>query len=196
MKIKVKSMKGGALEFDVTEDMSVLTLKELIQEKKEADPEAQTLIFKGKKLDSAKVIGDYKLKDGDSCVLMIKKNFKKAPKPAPAPAQPTTTTTAPTTNTTTAPTQPAQPTQPTQPAQPAPANNNTGAQAGNVGNGNAMTVGPEMEETVNQLMGMGFEREQVIAALQAAFFNPDRAVDYLLNGIPEGIAQAHAQAQA
>lgn len=88
MKIKVKSMKGGALEFDVTEDMSVSyynhcrirthtpqvqTLKELIQEQKECDPGAQTLIFKGKKLDNAKNVGDYNLKEGDSMVLMIKK---------------------------------------------------------------------------------------------------------------------------
>lgn len=71
----------------------------------------------------------------------------------------------------------------TTPAQPAPTNNtgaNTGGNAG-IGQGNAMAVGPEMEPIVTQLMGMGFEREQVIQALRAAFFNPDRAVDYLLN---------------
>lgn len=49
-----------------------------------------------------------------------------------------------------------------------------------------MAVGPEMEAVVTQLMGMGFEREQVVAALRAAFFNPDRAVDYLLN-VPDHI---------
>lgn len=46
-----------------------------------------------------------------------------------------------------------------------------------------MAIGPEMEAVVEQLMGMGFDREQVIAALRAAFFNPDRAVDYLINVI-------------
>merc|ERR1719171_1555347 len=48
-----------------------------------------------------------------------------------------------------------------------------------------LVTGSSMEPTILQLMEMGFEREQLEKCLRAAFNNPDRAVEYLMSGIPE-----------
>ncbi|TRZ03337.1 hypothetical protein DNTS_027493 [Danionella cerebrum] len=47
-----------------------------------------------------------------------------------------------------------------------------------------LVTGQAYENLVTEIMSMGYEREQVIAALQASYNNPDRAVEYLLTGIP------------
>lgn len=44
-----------------------------------------------------------------------------------------------------------------------------------------MAMGAQRQEVIANMEAMGFERSQIDAAMRAAFYNPDRAVEYLLN---------------
>jgi UV excision repair protein RAD23 len=48
-----------------------------------------------------------------------------------------------------------------------------------------LVAGAALEETIANMMAMGFDRDACVKALRAAFNNPDRAVEYLLTGVPE-----------
>lgn len=57
-------------------------------------------------------------------------------------------------------------------------------------------IGGRSESAIREMEAMGFARADAEAALRAAYYNPDRAIDYLLNGIPESVqAEQAAQAQ-
>ena len=45
---------------------------------------------------------------------------------------------------------------------------------------------------IEEIQAMGYPKEEVIRALRASFFNADRAVEYLCNGIPDGLSLEEA----
>jgi UV excision repair protein RAD23 len=47
--------------------------------------------------------------------------------------------------------------------------------------GSLLATGSVYNDAVANLVSMGFEREQVVKAMRAAFNNPDRAAEYLLS---------------
>ena len=42
-------------------------------------------------------------------------------------------------------------------------------------------MGAQREAAITSMLEMGYERDNIDRAMRAAFYNPDRAVDYLLN---------------
>lgn len=176
MKIKVKTLKGENIEFEVNPTDSVESLKDKIEASQNQPKAWQKLIYSGKILLDNNTIGSYNIKEGEFLVLFVKPP-KEGEKPAatPAPATPTPAQ-APAT-----PTPAPAPTTPTQtPASPTPAAQPTTPSGGGI------AQGVEFEAMVTEIVGMGFPRDEVIRALNASFRNPERAVQYLLSGeVPE-----------
>lgn len=161
----------------------------------------------GKILADANTIESYNVEEKGFIVCMISKvgclihlhpeqdtDIKKpkaAPPPA-TPAQPASTpaqppapqhqAALPTSNAPATPT-PAQPTGPTFPG------------GTTFNDPSTMLMGNQNEATIREMEAMGFARGEIDRALRAAFFNPDRAIEYLLNGIPEHIQAEQRQRQ-
>eukprot|EP00929_Paragymnodinium_shiwhaense_P051398 TRINITY_DN2586_c2_g1_i1.p1 TRINITY_DN2586_c2_g1~~TRINITY_DN2586_c2_g1_i1.p1 ORF type:complete len:382 (+),score=139.80 TRINITY_DN2586_c2_g1_i1:107-1252(+) len=164
LNIVVKPLKGDQFEVSVEPTDTVETLKSKIAAAKaELPADSQKLIYQGRILSDAMVMKDVGIKAGEFVVCMAQK--AKAAPAADAPAAPAAA--------------PA-PAAPPADGGPAPMDTATSAFVG----------GGAMEGTIKQLMDMGFEREQVERCLRAAFNNPDRAVEYLMSGIPAGVEQA------
>ena len=76
---------------------------------------------------------------------------------------------------------------------PAPQTQNPPAQPQQIDPNNEIVQGQmNRDAIVNELVGMGFGEEQSRQALMAAFYNKERAIDYLINGIPNHILQGLA----
>jgi len=54
-------------------------------------------------------------------------------------------------------------------------------------------MGEQRNAAIANMEAMGFPRAEIDRAMRAAFFNPDRAVEYLLNGIPESATREERQ---
>lgn len=161
----------------------------------------------GNVLEDAKTLESYNVDESKFIVVMVNKAPATTPSPAPAAAAPTTTTTTSTatpsvpapaaaneaTGTTRTAVDDAKPEAKseestavaTTPVAAIPAAAaGTDPVAAQIAAEQAFLVGDEYNRIVDNIMEMGYTREQVRQALRASFNNPDRAAEYLLSGIP------------
>ncbi|KAB5570356.1 putative UV excision repair protein [Coniochaeta sp. 2T2.1] len=193
MKVTFKDLKQQKFTLDVEPTDLISAVKQKISEERGWAPETQKLIYSGKILKNEDTVESYKIEEKGFVVCVVSK-----PKPAPAAAAvPATPAAQASTSTPAPPAAPAQsaPAAAAAPATPSP-NRSAGAPAPAAGGDGGLTMGAQREEAIQGMLAMGFERPQIEAAMRAAFFNPDRAVEYLLTGIPENIQQQQAAARA
>lgn len=205
MKLTFKDLKSTKFELDAEPTDLISAVKEKVYQERGWDVSLQKLIYSGKILQDTRTVESYNI-DSGYIVCMVSK-----PKPAPvtasskepanpAPAAVSTPAAASTSAAASTPAPPAAPAQtnssnaPAVPATPTPAG--TRASQTSSLTAAASTIGAERTEAIANLESMGFERAQIEVAMRAAYYNADRAVEYLLTGIPENLRQQSAQAAA
>ncbi|RWS31755.1 UV excision repair protein RAD23 B-like protein [Leptotrombidium deliense] len=172
MIVTIKTLQQQTFTVEANPDETVMDLKKKIEANRGAEYAAnhQKLIYAGKILSDDSKISEYNIEENKFIVVMVTK-----PKPADTPQQSSPQTTTPT------------------PAAAAPAateekpKEETGRTSPKTVASAAesnLVVGEEYEKMVTHIMEMGYERPEVEKALKASYNNPERAVEYLITGLP------------
>ncbi|KAF2219284.1 XPC-binding domain-containing protein [Elsinoe ampelina] len=197
MKLTFKDLSQQKFTIDIEPSETIADVKSKVAAERKSDASLLKLIYSGKILQDDKTVESYKIEEKGFIVVMTNK-----PKPAPASssaAAPSTPAPAAVAQTPAAPAAPAPAAAPAAsslnaaPATPSPAQAQSG---GAFGGDSGMAVGmEERNRAIADMESMGFPRADIDRAMRAAFYNPDRAVEYLLNGIPESALQEERSRQ-
>ncbi|KAF2491314.1 UV excision repair protein Rad23 [Lophium mytilinum] len=197
MKLTFKDLKQQKFVIEAEPSETIADVKAKISAEKGWDAALQKLIYSGKILQDSNTVESYSIEEKGFVVCMVSKpkasaasSSKAAPStPAPAVAQTPVAPAAPApASSSAAQNVPASPS-------PAPTSQQTNAEGIRFNDPSALTMGSERDAAIANMESMGFARADIDRAMRAAFFNPDRAVEYLLTGIPESALQ-ESQAQA
>lgn len=199
MKLTFKDLKQVKFSLEAEPSETIAQVKEKIfkhkGEQPEWSPSLQKLIYSGKILADDKTVEFCKIEEKGFIVCMLAKPPKAAASsssstPAAAPSTPAKASTPVATPAAPAPAPAAPAASAAVPATPTPAGN------ASFNNPSALTMGTQQEPVIQNMVEMGFPREEAERALRAAFYNPDRAVEYLMNGFPEPARNQQATAPA
>ncbi|KAJ0755332.1 putative UV excision repair protein Rad23 [Helianthus annuus] len=200
MKLTVKTLKGSHFQIRVQPSDTIMAVKKNIEEVQGKDNYPcgqQLLIHNGKVLKDETTLVDNKVSEEGFLVVMLSKSKSSGPGGVSS-AQPSSTT-APASNPTSTADASSQPqasktsTSSSGPATaPAPVtapviSDPYGQTASNVVTNNSI------EQNVQHILDIGggsWDKETVTRALQAAYNNPERAIDYLYSGIPDTVEVA------
>lgn len=201
MQITLKTLQQQTFKVDIDEEETVKTLKERIEQEKGKDNFSVAglkLIYAGKILNDDTALKEYKIDEKNFVVVMVTKpkTASAAPQSSPAASAPSTTAPGappPSSSSSDKPAEPASTDSKPEERQSStaePSSTPVGSSEASTNTNlineavSTLVTGPSYDTMVNEMMLMGYEREQVVAALRASFNNPDRAVEYLLTGIP------------
>ncbi|KAI6040332.1 hypothetical protein EDC04DRAFT_2567318 [Pisolithus marmoratus] len=195
MRVTIKTLQQKVFHIDADETDTIGQLKEKIRDAHGHDVITQKIIYSGKVLSDEKTIASCEIKEKDFLVLMVAK-----PKPnfSAAPSAPVATPAAATSSAPTPPVPAATPASAPAPAAPspapapdpvpAPASSPASTSPAQPQEARSFLTGDALQAAINNMMEMGFERDQVMRAMRASFNNPERAVEYLMTGIPANLA--------
>jgi len=204
MRVTLKNLQQQSFTIDIDAEETVKKLKEEIETQKGSDypVDGQKLIYSGKILTDDTKLKEYSIDENKFIVVMVSKPKPPAASAAPPPTAATATTPTPPAAAAAA----AKPTPTTTPATaPTPTENvqidhggpgfptsiltAPGAGGGAASGGGLLLSDSDFDKTVENIMQMGYEKGEVERALRASFNNPERAVEYLLTGIPAELSQ-------
>ncbi|KAJ5474871.1 UV excision repair protein (RadW) [Penicillium sp. IBT 31633x] len=195
MKLTFKDLKQEKFVIDVEPSETVREVKvKIAQVKGEYDAERMKVIYSGKILQDDKTVESYNIQEKDFLVCLPSKQPKAPSSAAPSQVPSTPAARAPV-STPAAPPAPQAATAPpptAAPATPSPAGAAPSTDPA-FGDPSALAMGSAAEGAVVQMEAMGFARTDIDRAMRAAFYNPDRAIEYLLTGIPENIQEQQQQ---